>query len=92
LAVIRRLGVALLAAMALGACAAPQAPYPSGDVGFAYRARDAAQGEEPQSLFPSDRAVLSDSAIRRILGYRLTLEDVAKATVAFLSSVPVTSR
>jgi len=37
--------------------------------------------DEPESLFPSDIAVLSDSAIRRILSYRLTLPSKSRVAV-----------
>jgi len=78
-----RSGIVMLAAIVVGGCATgvPQAPYPSTDGGRYFVAREAAQDEEPQSLFPSDLAVLSDSAIRRILGYRLTIEEVDKIAI-----------
>ena len=47
------------------------------------------QAEEPLSLFPSDIAVLSDSAIKRILTYRLTLPHAARVAVIPLGEQPV---
>jgi hypothetical protein len=79
---MNRLALALLVAAATGACAAAPAIDPYAEPYGLYMDRSARQQEEePQSLFPSDLAVLSDSAIRRILGYRLTLEATNKVAV-----------
>lgn len=48
------------------------------------RSRSFEGTEEPESLFPSDIAVLNDSAIRRILGHELTLPDSGKMAVLYL--------
>jgi len=52
-------------------------------LGLAYNARQQAV-DEPESLFPSDIAVLNDSAIKRILNYHLTLPHAGRLAVVQL--------
>jgi hypothetical protein len=51
----------------------------------AYSLRNRAVVDEPESLFPSDIAVLNDSAIKRILSYQVTLPHAGRLAVLQLS-------
>ena len=72
-----RIATLMIASLAAAGCTTPSA-YSGGYQTMAAAARssyDYYQEPEDPSLFRSDTEILSDSAIRRILAYRLTLPD-----------------
>ena len=67
---------AVAAALVLAGCGGFRPSYSDFDDPMALqtaRVFDTQDAREPESLFPSDIAVLSDSAIRKILSYQVTL-------------------
>jgi hypothetical protein len=79
-----RLLAALFATALLAGCTFPSSRVNQDPLGLDYTARQQAV-DEPQSLFPSDVAVLNDSAIKRILSYRLTLPPASRIAVLQLT-------
>lgn len=74
----------ILAAMVLTGCAGTRPLYSGlGDdpLGLAAGRGTMRQTDEPVSLFPGDIAVLNDSAIKRILTYRVTLPHAGRLAV-----------
>src|SRR5262245_5039292 len=81
---MRPLG-ALLAMLILAGCGYNSSRIDQDALGLEYANRmRAAPVDESESLFPSDIAVLNDSAIKRILNYRLTLPQAGRLAVVQL--------
>src|SRR5213076_2001394 len=74
---------ALLATVLLTGCGGyTRSRIDQDPLGLQYAAdRRAAPVDEPESLFPSDIAILNDSAIKRILNYHLTLPRAGRLAV-----------
>lgn len=80
----------LVCSVAIAGCGMPPA-YSGGPAAYMRASPESYQEPEEPSLFRSDTEVLSDSAIRRILAYRLTLPDSNRVAILHFSERTLSS-